>query len=392
MLYEEIAILERRTPNAERHNYAQNLPVRIAHVIGKARNGGVEAAVLNYYKYIDRTKIQYDFLIYEDSTHIPEQFIKDLGGNIIIIPPYQKPFAYHKALYQLFTRNHYPLVYSHINTLSVFPLFAAWRAGVPIRAAHSHTTAGRGEFKRNVMKYTLRNFSRTFATEWCACSRLAGAFQFGRKAMDSGRVIIWPNAIEVERFAFNEAVRQEMRKYLKLEDKFVVGHAGRFMKQKNHSFLIDIFAEIHRRRDDAVLLLMGDGPLMDDITAKVMRLGLNDCVIFAGNVSDMERYYQAMDVFVFPSLYEGLGIVAVEAQVCGLPVLCSTEIPDEAKICDALRFMSLKDSAADWAREALRISNGHIRRDMSSYAREAGFDVKAQAKKLTEWYCGLLGL
>ena len=392
MLYEEIAILERRTPNAERHNYAQNLPVRIAHVIGKARNGGVEAAVLNYYKYIDRTKIQYDFLIYEDSTHIPEQFIKDLGGNIIIIPPYQKPFAYHKALYQLFTRNHYPLVYSHINTLSVFPLFAAWRAGVPIRAAHGHTTAGRGEFKRNVMKYTLRNFSRTFATEWCACSRLAGAFQFGRKAMDSGRVIIWPNAIEVERFAFNEAVRQEMRKYLKLEDKFVVGHAGRFMKQKNHSFLIDIFAEIHRRRDDAVLLLMGDGPLMDDITAKVMRLGLNDCVIFAGNVSDMERYYQAMDVFVFPSLYEGLGIVAVEAQVCGLPVLCSTEIPDEAKICDALRFMSLKDSAADWAREALRISNGHIRRDMSSYAREAGFDVKAQAKKLTEWYCGLLGL
>ena len=320
--------------------------------------------------------------------------IESLGGRVIVIPPYQKPIAYHKALYKLFTQNKYPLVYSHLNTLSVFPLFAAWRAGIPIRVAHSHSTAGkgRGETKRNIMKYILRNFSRVFPTEMCACSNLAGAFQFGKKAVQSGRVLIWPNAIETERFAYNEAVRNEMRKTLNLTDKFIVGHAGRLVPVKNHNFLIDIFAEIHKRRGDSVLLLAGDGPLKDDITAKVKRLGLDDCVIFAGSVNDIERYYQAMDVFILPSFYEGLPVVGSEVQVSGLPFLCSDKVTPETKFCDNLRFMSLKESASDWAREALRISNGHVRRDMSSYAREAGFDVKVQAAKMTKWYCTLLGI
>ena len=210
--------------------------------------------------------------------------------------------------------------------------------------------------------------------------------------MNSGRVIIWPNAIETERFAYNEAVRQEMRSSLGLEEKFVVDHAGGFRNQKNHDFLIDIFAEIRKRRDDAVLLLVGGGQLMNEIKAKVMKLGLNDCVIFAGYKGDIERYYQVMDVFVFPSLYEGLGMVAVEAQVSGLPTVCSTEVPDEAKICDACKFIPLSRSASEWADETFKLCYGHIRRDMSQYARSAGFDIKQQAQKLTAWYCELLGL
>lgn len=373
----------------------QKLPVRIAHVIGKMRNGGVEAVVMNYYRNIDRTKIQYDFIFDSDSSNpILLDEIESLGGGFIVVPPYQKPIAYHKALCKFFRRNKYPLVYSHINTLSVFPMFAAWRAGVKIRVAHNHTTAGRGsgEFKRNVMKYCLRPFAKVFPTRMCACSEYAGRWLFGDRAMASGRVTVWPNAIETERYAYNESVRNEIRKSLKLTDKFVVGHAGRFMSQKNHGFLVDIFTEIHRRREDSVLLLAGDGPLMDSVREKVSRLGLNDSVIFLGSVHDMERYYQAMDVFVFPSLYEGLGIVAVEAQNSGLPVIASSEIPVEAKICDNFRFMSLKKSAGEWADEALRISDGHVRRDMSSYAREAGFDVKVQAAKMSEWYCQLLGI
>ncbi|MBQ7219457.1 MAG: glycosyltransferase family 1 protein [Synergistaceae bacterium] len=350
---------------------------------------------MNYYRHIDRSKIQYDFIIDSDSSdpYIKPE-IEALGGRIITVPPYQKPIAYHKALCKLFTDNHYPLVYSHLNTLSVFPLFAAWRAGIPIRVAHAHSTAGRGrgETKRNIMKYILRNFSRTFATEWCACSRLAGEFQFSKRAMSSGRVLIWPNAIETERYAYSEQVRHETRKWLKLTDKFIVGHAGRLVPVKNHSFLVDVFAEIHKRRDDAVLLLAGDGPLMDDITDKVMRLGLNDCVVFLGSVDDMERYYQAMDVFILPSLYEGLPVVGSEVQVSGLPFLCADTVTQETKFCGNMRFMSLKESAGAWAEEALRISEGHVRHDMSSYAREAGFDVKVQAEKLTKWYCTLLGI
>ena len=356
------------------------------------RNGGVESALLGYYKYIDKTKIQYDFIIDEDSVHVPEKQMTESGGRIIVIPPYQKQFAYQKALHKIFTQNHYPLVFSHINSLSVFPLFAAWKAGIPVRVALSQSTAGHGEFLRNVMKYTLRNFSKTFATEYCACSKLAGQWLFGKRAMNSGRVLIWPNAIELERFAYNKPVRDEMRKFLKLEDKFIVGHAGRFANQKNHKFLIDIFAEIHRLRNDAVLLLAGDGPLMDEIARKVMDLGLNDSVIFLGSVNNMEKYYQAMDVFILPSFYEGLPVVGSEVQVAGLPFLCADTVTSETKFCDNMKFLSLKKSAHEWADEALKLCENHVRRDMSTEAREHGFDVKVQAAKMSKWYCRLLGI
>ena len=380
---------EQRTANSEQPNHYQNFPVRIAHIVGKMRNGGVESVIMNYYRNIDREKIQYDFIIDEDSDNPQfQQEIKTLGGKIITVPPYQKPLAYHKALYKIFTSNKYPLVYSHINTLSVFPLFAAWRAGVKIRVAHNHSTAGQGEFLRNIMKYTLRNFSKTFSTEYCACSKLAGQWLFGKHT----DFLIWPNAIELERFAYDKTLRDEMRKFLKLEDKFVVGHAGRFMNQKNHKFLIDIFAEIHRIKSDAVLLLAGDGPLMDEITHKVMDLGLNESVIFLGSVHDMEKYYQAMDVFILPSFYEGLPVVGSEVQVSGLPFLCADTVTSETKFCDNMKFLSLRKSAHEWAQEALKLCEGHQRRDMSEEARAHGFDVKVQAAKMTKWYCRLLGI
>ena len=369
-----------------------NLPVRIALVVGKMNNGGVESVVMNYYRNIDRTKIQYDFVVDEDSTHIPEQEINALGGRVILVPPYQKIAAYYKALYLLFRQNNYPLVYAHMNTLSVFPLLAAKSIGVPFRIAHNHSTAGKGETKRNIMKYILRLFANVFPTHMCACSEHAGRWLFGDKAFDSGRVKVWNNAIDTARFAYSESVRHETRKALNLSDKLVVGHSGRFMTQKNHTFIIDIFAELHKRREDSVLVFAGDGPLMEDMRAKVARLGLSECVVFLGSVIDMEKYYQAMDVFVFPSLYEGLGMSAVEAQISGMPVLCSTEVPAEAKICENLHFMPLSKSAGDWADEALRISDGHIRQDMAACAREHGFDIKTEAAKLTEWYCELLGL
>ena len=371
----------------------QKLPVKIAHIIGKTENGGVEAVVMNYYRHIDRSKIQYDFIFdYDSSDPILLDEVEALGGGFIIVPPYQNILENQRVLCKFFRRNNYPLVYSHLNTLSVFPLFAAWRMGVKIRVAHNHSTAGKGEFKRNMMKYALRPFAKIFPTHLCACSEYAGRWLFGDKAMDSGRVKVWNNAIETERYAYNEPVRNEMRQSLKLTDKFVVGHAGRFATQKNHSFLVEIFAEIHKRREDSVLLLAGDGPLMESVKEKVSQMGLNDCVIFLGSVQGMERYYQAMDVFILPSLYEGLPVVGSEVQVSGLPFLCADTVTPETKFCDNLRFMSLNKSAGEWADEALKISDGHVRRDMSSYAREAGFDIKIQAAKMSDWYCQLLGI
>ena len=370
-------------------------PVRVAQVVGKAVNGGVESFILNRYQYIDREKIQYDCIIDEDSTCVPfQEKIKSLGGRIFVVPPHEKLFANMKALYKIFTENKYPLVYSHLNTMSVFPLFTAWRAGIPIRVAHSHSTAGkgRGEYKRDLLKYILRPFAKIFPTDLCASSVFAGEWMFGKKTMQAGKVNVWSTAIDIERFVYNERKREEMRGRLNLGGKFVVGHAGRFVSQKNHDFLLDIFAEIHRLRGDSVLLLVGDGPLLEEFTEKVRALGLESSVIFAGSVNDIENYYQAMDVFILPSFYEGMPAVGSEVQVSGLPFLCSDRVTPETKFCDNLEFMSLNHSAGEWAREALRISEGHIRRDMRDIARNAGFDVRTQAAKMSKWYCDLLGI
>ena len=374
------------------HDYARNFPIRIAQVGAGVFEWGVRSVVLNYYKHIDRNVVQFDFFLSSQEAQELENTISDLGGRIFVVPVYYRKLPSYKVLYKHFLVNKYSIVHSHINTMSFVPLSAAYFAGVPVRIAHNHNTAGHDSFKNNVVKNLLRPISRVFPTHLCACSEYAGRWLFGNNAARSGKIKIWPNAIELSRFAYNEAVRQDMRHKLNLDGKFVVGHAGRFMTQKNHSFLIDVFAEIHRLRNNSVLLLCGSGPLMNDIKAKVHQLGLNDCVIFAGNVSDVERYYQAMDVFVFPSLYEGLPVVGSEVQVSGLPFLCADTVTSETKFCDNLHFLSLKKSPAEWAQEALSISEGHIRLDMSAYARNAGFDIHEQARKLTNWYCQLLGL
>ena len=362
---------------------------------------GLRISAMAYYKHLDHSKIQYDFFLSEWEAKAFRQEITDLGGRVFVVPAItrynlispNKQLEYHRTLYRYFTQNQYPLVYAHMNAISVFPLFAAKRAGIPIRIAHSHTTASiHDDFGRNVMKNFLRMFSRVFPTHMCACSKLAGEWLYGKRVVNSGRVLVWPNAIELERFAYNPQMRTDIRRELGLEGKFVVGHAGVFTPQKNHDFLIDIFAEICRLRDDAVLMLISGGRLRNAIEQKVHRLGLEEKVMFVGFTREIEKYYQAMDVFVFPSIFEGLGMVTVEAQVAGLPVLCSTEVPEEAKVCENLHFMSLKKSAREWAEEALRISHGHVRRDMSQYARAAGFDIKQQAQNLTQWYCELLGL
>lgn len=360
-------------------------PVRVAHVVGKMVGGGVEATVVNYYRHLDRNRIQYDFLIDADSTLIPEE-IEKLGGRVILIPPYQHPIQYHRELRRLFRNNHYQMVYAHLNTLSVFPLFAAWRAGVPIRVAHNHSTAGRGEWRKNLMKYALRPLAKVFPTHLCACSRFAGAWLFGEKAMREGRVTVWQNAVEIERFLYDEARRMEIRRAMRLEGRLVVGHVGRFIHQKNHAFIVDVFREVHRRNPNAVLVLVGSGELMPKICERVRGYGLEDAVIFAGNRSDIESLYLAMDVFLMPSFYEGLGMVAVEAQISGLPVICADTVPAEAKICDNLHFLRLEDDVNRWADELLKCAKQHTREEMRLYAEKAGYDIHTAAARMMQWY------
>ena len=216
---------------------------------------------MNYYRNIDKSKVQFDFIVDEDSSYIPREEIERLGGKVIIVPPYQKIFKYIRTLKKVFKENNYKIVHSNLNTLSVFPLFAAKLAGVPVRIAHSHSTSNKKEWKKNILKNILRPFSKVFATDYFACSEYAGRWLFGNKTFEEGKVTIIKNAIDVDKFKYNEEIRNKIRKQLNVEEKFVIGHVGRFMEQKNHEFLIDIFNKIHMKRKESILLLIGDGPL-----------------------------------------------------------------------------------------------------------------------------------
>lgn len=360
-------------------------PIRIAQIIGKWVGGGVEAVVMNYYRNIDRSKIQFDFICDNDSTNIPYEEIESLGGRVILIPPYQKLISYQKKLRKILKENNYKIVHSHINTLSVFPLYAAKKVGIPIRIAHSHSTTNKREWKKNLLKQLLRPFSKKYATHYFCCSELAGRWLFGNKEYDKGNVYLLNNAIDIDKFKYNEKIRKEVRTELGIkDDTLVIGHIGRFVEQKNHDFLIDIFKEVHDKNKNSILILVGQGPLMNDIKEKVKKLNIEDNVVFLGQRSDANRLYQAFDIFLLPSLYEGLGMVLIEAQVSGLPCIASTEVPIVAKITNNLDFIDI-NKIDEWVDKIIFVSIKN-RKDCSIEADNNNYDIKKMVKSLESKY------
>ncbi|CCY89093.1 glycosyltransferase [Mycoplasma sp. CAG:956] len=365
-------------------------PIRVASVIGRYIGGGVEAVTINYYRNIDKNKVQLDFICDEDSTNIPYEEIERMGGKVIIIPSYSKPFKYHKALKRVLKEGNYKIIHSNINTLSVFSLFAAKCAGVPVRIAHSHSTTNKKEKKKNLMKQILRPFSKVFATDYMCCSELAGRWLFGNKEYDKGNVYLLNNAIDLDKFKYNESLRKKKRKELGIkDDTLVIGHIGRFVAQKNHDFLIDIFNEIHKKNNNSILLLAGQGPLMEDIKNKVKELNLEDSVKFLGQRNDANELYQAFDVFLLPSLYEGLPVVGVEAQAAGLLCYLSDDMTKETKVLDITKFMSLNNTPEEWANNILDDVKKYKRIDTSKEMTAKNFNIKEEAKKLEEYYLNL---
>lgn len=365
----------------------ENRPIRVAQVVGPVLLAGVDTVVMNYYRNIDRKRIQFDFIMdgYQ-KTPIDEE-IEAMGGRVFKVEPYAKNMLKSmQQYYQIFHENHYPIVHSHMNTLSVFPLFEAWRATIPIRIAHSHSTAAWGEKKKAIMKYMLRPFTKTFATNYCACSALAGKWQFGAKCYNDGKVNLLKNAIDINKFTYDETVRNRVRNGLNLQGRFVVGHVGRFTYAKNHNFLIEVFCEIHKRDPNSVLLLVGGGDLFSQIHQKVKVLGLSNSVLFTGVRQDVADLMQAMDVFIFPSFYEGLGLAAIEAQAAGLPCILSDAITTEAKITDRVTFLSLSLSPEIWAETILLYKSYSQRPNTKDQIKSAGFEIKSAAKGLEEYY------
>ena len=369
----------------------ENRPIRVAQIIGKWLGGGVESVVMNYYRNIDRNKIQFDFICDNDSTNIPYAEIESLGGKVILIPPYQKVIKYHKELKRVLKDGNYKIVHSHINTLSVFSLFAAKCTGVPVRIAHSHSTTNKKEKKKNLIKQVLRPFSKVFATDYMCCSELAGRWLFGNKEYDKGNVYLLNNAIDLEKFKYNEYVRKEKRKELNInDDTLVIGHVGRFVEQKNHRFLIDIFNEVYKQNEKSILLLVGQGPLMEEMKRKIEELGLEDSVKFLGQRNDIDELYQAFDVFCLPSLYEGLPVVGVEAQATGLLCIFSDDMTKETKVLESTIFLTLEQSAKEWAYEIVEKIGEYKRHNTMKEIADNNFYIRTETRKLKEKYDNLM--
>ena len=359
-------------------------PIRVAQVVGKMVGGGVESVVMNYYRHIDRSKVQFDFLVDEDSTRVPEEEITALGGRVFRIPPYQHPIRYHRELIRLMREQQWPIVHSNINTLSVFPLLAAKKTRVPVRIAHSHSTMGKGEFAKNAIKLVLRPFANVYPTVRFACSHYAGEWLFGKNA----DFTVIPNAIELDKFRFDAGVRQKTRQELGIaDDTFLIGHVGRFMPQKNQTFLVDVLADLLPKRPDTMLVFVGDGPDKSAVQQHAIELGIADHVLFLGQRSDVNRLYQAFDVFCLPSLYEGLGIVAVEAQVAGLPCLLGNTVPPEADVTAKSCFLRITDVKI-WSEVLSNLivsdRSGQVNGDIEEY------DIQRCATRLVREYESLV--
>lgn len=340
-------------------------PIRVAHIVGKLLAGGVEMVVFNYYRAIDKSKIQFDFYYDADSTVEPPQELINMGARFIKVPPYQHLLNYLSSLRKHFKENNYTVVHSHINTLSVFPLYMAWYCGIPVRIAHNHSVPGGEDIKRIGLKYFLRIFARIFPTDYYACSEKAGRWLFGDKNYEKGKVTVIRNAVDFDRFRSEKSKLSSIRYSLGISDKLVIGHVGRFTFAKNHKFLIELFSQIVKKKD-AVLMLVGDGELNEQIHQWVNDYGVADKVVFIGKVTNPEMYYRLSNVIVIPSIFEGLSLSTIESQIAGTPVVASEAIPEEAIISDGCIRLSLKDN--NWVDTILKYASREVHLDDRSKA------------------------
>jgi len=356
--------------------------IRVLQCVNNMHRAGLETMLMNYYRQIDRTKIQFDFLTHRPGRSDYDDEIESLGGKIFHAPrlyPRNYPAYFHFMKGFFADHPEYKIVHSHIDAMSLFPLLAAKKAGVPARVAHSHSTSIDRDAKYLLKQIFRLNLPKA-ANFRCACGEKAGEFLFGNQ--DFTRI---PNAVDAEKYRFDARIRCEIRRELGVNEAFVIGHVGRFCYPKNHEFLIDIFARILKRDDNCVLMLVGTGEKLDRIRAYAREKAVENKVLFLGSRDDVHKIYQAFDVFVMPSLFEGVPMVGVEAQFAGLPCVFSDKVPREVAFSEDCGFISLEKDADHWAECVLRKRGT----DREKTITNPDFDIRHAAKRLEDYYINL---
>ena len=361
--------------------------IRVAIVAGKVDSGGKKNLIMEYYRHVNRDEVQFDFICDADSQAIPAEEIESLGGRVYVIAPYQNIFKNMSDMRKLFKENKYPVVHAYNSTMNLFPMFVAKQCGVPVRISESLSMAHEGDWK-TILKKMLRPMSKWFANYYMSCGDDCGRWQFGDKLFGAGKVDVFKTVINTEYNAYNPELRDKTRKEFGWEDKIVIGHIGRFTAQKNSVHMVEIFAAVAKKEPKAVLCLIGDGELKEDMMAKIKELGIESQVNYLGRREDIQQFYNAMDCFILPSLYEGLPVVGLEAESCGLPMFFSAEVTREANACELGHFIGLDESVEVWADEILKAckENMPIRRSHAKEVREAGFDSASEAIRMQQYY------
>lgn len=363
--------------------------VRVLQIVRGLDRGGMETFLMNIYRSIDRNQVQFDFLINHNSGDYLEE-IEQMGGKVYYIPPRKNGFIeYCKQLDTFFSQhvNEYIAVHQHVSNLSsIEPLYYAKKYGLCTRVIHSHSSSISGIKLHYLTHLCGKIVVSRWATHYLGCSDKALSWLFGyTSAMKNAEMI--NNGIDTAMFVYNECIRSEVRRELEIaQNTIMLGHVGRFIHVKNHTFLVEIFREYHKKNPDSKLILVGVGERKYAIEKQVHDYGLQEDVLFLGMRTDINHLLQAMDVFVMPSLFEGLPVTLVEAQTADLPILASGTISHDSKLTDRLHFYSLSATSTEWAVQLTSLLSEPKRRDVSSEIKMKGFDIKETAERLIRMY------
>lgn len=370
-------------------------PIRVLHVVGNMGIGGIETLIMNIYRNIDRDKVQFDFLIHNPTEGEYADEIRKLGGHIYRMPVlrdkthtyYWRYFEYKQALKKFFSKHQeIKVLHGHMtNTASIYMPIAMKYGNVKCCIAHSHQTEATPGLSGVVTNILQRHLEK-IATDYFACSEEAAKWIYSIEIVENGKVKIIHNGTDVEKYHFDSVEHEKIKNQMGHSGKIVFGNVARFKKQKNHEFLIDIFAEIHKMNQNTVLILVGQGELEENMKEKVAKLGLDDCVEFLGARNDVPTLLKDFDVFLLPSLFEGLPLVGIEAQAAGLPMITSNTVTLEADVTGNVTFLPLELSAEEWAKKILEVNESFVRKDMTQKVREAGYDIKQTAQWLQKFY------
>lgn len=369
-------------------------PVRILHILGNTQLGGAESRIMDLYRHMDRSVVQFDFVVHSKEEGYFNEEIRKLGGRIFRVPRFRvlNYFSYCRAWKKLLQehrdadgRSEFHMIQGHMTSTAAIYLPIARKCGIETTIAHARSAGVDKGLKGILTRFLRCNLSKK-ADYLFTCSELAGISVFGKKAVEQGRTRFLPNAIDCQKFAPDPLVREKIRRELGIENCYVIGHVGRFHYAKNHEYLLRVFAELVKRKTrDYVLLLLGEGSGMEDIRILSRELGIGDKVYFLGNKSNVNDYYQAMDYFVYPSRFEGMPGTIVEAQTAGLRCLMSDTICKEVIATELVTTRSIREDPGLWADEIEQ----HLQYQRSSRVdemKELGFDVHGQAVLMTDFY------